>query len=175
MNDTFDAPSTKDNIIPRFYMKPVKNEFKSNAEGREVWDEVEYVEMFIPGDKLTEVHEKVKDHHRERWAPRYAAFKESREAPSEGTPLEEWAGIGAAQVMELKSCHSRRVEHLAGLADSQLSKSVPMGGQALREKAQRYVSQESESDRRIRQLEEQIALLTASSPADANKEKDQAA
>lgn len=148
-----------DNIIPRFYLKPVKNPFLSKQEGREVWSDVEYVEMIVPGDKNAIHHEKVKDVHRERWARQYEAFTKSREAPTDGTPLEEWAVIGASQVLELKSCHVRTVEQLAGLSDSQLAKVVPMGGHALREKAQAYVSKESAAERKVAELEAKLNEL----------------
>jgi len=56
------------------------------------------------------------------------------------------------------------VEALAGLSDAQLAKCVPMGGQALRAKAQRFIEQTeaekpiAEMTQRIRELEEKLAL-----------------
>lgn len=175
MTDTFAPAGKADNIIPRFYVKAVKNEFRSEAEGREVYNDVEYVEMIVPGDKNSIVDERVKDVHRERWARQYAAFKESREAPVEGTPLEEWAAVTVSQVMELKSSHVRTVEQLAGLSDSQLSKVVPMGGHALREKAQLYVSQESKAEARVAELEKLVADLMAGRQTVEPEQKDEAA
>lgn len=149
----------QDNIVPIFYMKAVKNEFKSEAEKREIWDELEYVEIIVPGDKNAIVHERVKPHHRDRWPERYRAFKESREMPSEGTPLEEWAAVSASQVMELKSHHVRTVEQVATLSDNQLKTVCPMGGFALREKAINHVSGQSKAEARIAELEAKLAAL----------------
>jgi hypothetical protein len=67
-------------------------------------------------------------------------------------------------VIELNSVHIRTVEALAGLSDAQLAKCVPMGGQALRAKAQRFIEQTeaekplAELTQRIRELEEKLAL-----------------
>lgn len=130
-----------DNIIPLFYMKPVRNNFESEKQGREIFEEVAYVEMMIPGDKLTEVHEKVKDSHKERWPTQWAAFLANQEAPADGTPLKDWPPISRAVEMQLSSEKVRTVEALAGLSDLQLSKVMPMGGHALREKAQLWLKQ----------------------------------
>lgn len=175
MSDTFVPAGDKDTIIPRFYLKPVKDNFRSEQEGREIWNDVEYVEQIIPGDKHCVVDERVKDAHRERWPRQYDAFKKSQEVPVEGTPLEEWAGMSASQVLELKSCHIRTVEQLAELSDTQLAKSVPMGGTALRERAKKYVSQESDADRKIEALQAQVAALLAAAEAPKVIETEQAA
>jgi len=167
MTDTFTLPSTQDKLIPRFYVKPVRNNYRSEAEGREVFEDKEYVEIIVPGDKHSVVDVKVTDEHRDRWGRQYDAFKKSMEAPEEGTPIEEWAPIGASQALELKSVHVRTVEHLAGLSDSQLAKCVPMGGYQLREKAQAWLKQAedgkpfAELQQRNRELEERLAAMEA--------------
>ncbi len=118
--------------------------------------------------QLNIVDVRVKDEHRERWPTKYAAFKANMEAPESGTPLDEWAGVGRSQVMELNSVHIRTVEQLAGLSDSQLAKAIPMGGNALRAKAQRFIEQTDAEkplqamEQRIRELEEKLALAVES-------------
>ena len=162
MLETFTPAGDKDNIIPEFFIKPVKNEYLSEREGREVWEDKAYVRMIVPGDKNSIPEERVKDSHRDRWPNQWAAFEKSREAPVEGTPLDEWAGVTRSQVMEMGSFHVRTVEQLAGLSDAQLAKVVPMGGHALRQKAQRFLDQAkderplAEALQRIRELEEQL-------------------
>ncbi len=157
--------SEPDNVIPLFYLKPVKNEYQTEALGREVWEEKEYVEIIVPGDRNAVVHERVKQAHKDRWPRQYLAFTQSRETPVDGTPLEEWPVVNSAMVMELKSSHVRTVEQLAGLSDGQLSKTVSMGGFELRRKAQLFVEGKSESDARIADLEAKLAALTAAMEA----------
>jgi hypothetical protein len=104
------APDGRDRVIPRFHIKAVRNNFLSAKEGREVWNDEEYVELIVPGDNKNIVDVRVKDEHRERWPTKYAAFKANMEAPESGTPLDEWAGVGRSQVMELNSVHIRAME-----------------------------------------------------------------
>lgn len=134
----------KDNIIPVFYMKAIRNNFESERQGRDIWEEVPYVEMMVPGDKLTEVHEKVKQDHKDRWPDKWAAFIANQEAPTDGTPLDEWPPVSRAVAMQLSSAKVRTVEALASLSDLQLSNVMPMGGNALREKARMWLKQAEE-------------------------------
>lgn len=136
----FDASADKhDNARPRFYIKSVKNNFRTETEGRPVFEDKEFVEILVPGDRKTVVDTLVKEEHKRRWPREYAAFKAGQEIPIEGTPLEEWPQITRSQVEELKFAHIRTIEQLAGLPDDALNRSVSMGGFALREKAQRHL------------------------------------
>lgn len=173
MNDTRE----RDNLIPVFYMKAVQNNFESEKQGRAIWEEVPYVEIMIPGDKLSEVHEKVKDHHKERWPDKWAAFLANQEAPTDGTPLADWPPVSRAIAMQLSSSNVRTVEALADLSDLQLSKVMPMGGNALREKARLWLKDAegmapladmqaalAERDAKIEALTRQVQDLAARSP-----------
>jgi len=130
-----------DNVIPRFYLKPEKSIFKSEREGKPVFEDREMVEIRVPGDRKTEVHSYVKEEHKRRWPQYYAAFKAQQEAPTEGTPLAEWPKVTRSQVEELGFFHIKTVEQLANLSDDQLSKCLPMGGFPLRDAAKRMLEQ----------------------------------
>lgn len=138
----FDANATKgDNARPRFYTEAVQNNFRSQQEGRPIFDEKEFVEILVPGDRKTAWVGQVTDEHRRRWPQLYQAWKAGQEAPEEGYALEQWAGINKAQVEELRFAKVRTVEQLASLPDDALNRCVPMGGWQLREKAQRFLKQ----------------------------------
>lgn len=130
-----------DSALPRFYVKPVQNNFKTEQEGRPIFDDVEMVEILIPGDRRATFDGRVTQSHKERWPRQYAAFKQAQETPQEGTPLSEWAAITRSQAEELAYMNVRTVEALAGLSDQQLQNTIPMSGFALREKAQRFLEQ----------------------------------
>lgn len=136
-----DRNRDRDGAIPRFYMRAVQNNFKSQELGRPVHEEVEFVEILVPGDRKTVHDARVTEEHKRRWPNAYKAFRENRESPVEGTALDDWAGVNRGQVEELRYSHVRTVEQLAALSDDQLAKSVSMGGYALREKAQRFLEQ----------------------------------
>lgn len=137
----FTAPNRDgpDKTIPRFFIKAVLNEFRSTAEARRVFEDKEYVEIIVPGERGTIVEERVKDTHRERWPRAYEAFKGGQELVLEGTPIDEWPAVGPSQALEMKLSNVKTVEQLAGLSDALLSKVVPMGGHALRDKAKRFL------------------------------------
>jgi hypothetical protein len=140
-----DAPSfdeharDKDGAHPRFFMDTRQNKFRSEAEGAPRFDEVEMVEILIPGDRLSTSVQIVNDSHRRRWPKAYAAFKEGQEAPVDGTPLDQLPGMTKARVEELRFFHVRSIEQLAGMPDDLLMKAAPMDGRALRDKAKRWV------------------------------------
>lgn len=129
----------RDGAVPRFYTKAQLNGFKSNQAGRPVHEDVEFVEIHVPGDRKTVVDTLVKDEHRRRWPREYEAFKKGQEVAVVGTALEDWAPISRALVEDLRYAHVRTVEQLAALTDGQLEKVLPMGGVSWREKAQRFL------------------------------------
>jgi hypothetical protein len=124
----------------RFYIEAVKNNVKSEREGRPVFDNVEMAHILVPGDRLTEVHRIVTDEVRRRWPEHYTMFKQGLEAPVTGTPLSEWGGISKGHIEELRYSKVYTVEELAGLSDAQLTKSVSMGGIPLRDAAKRFLA-----------------------------------
>lgn len=139
-------PGDRDVCIPEFYIKPVRQAFRSEQEGREVYEDREYVRIIVPGPPSgsvspTVVDRAVEDEHKTRWPRQYAAFKAGAAQLLEGTPIEEWAAIGRSQAMELAACQVRTVEALAALPDLILQKVAPMGGLALRDKARAFLDQ----------------------------------
>jgi len=164
----------KDTSFPEFRMEPVKNNFKSDRDGKPVYEETEFVTIRVPGDRKTEWDGQVNDSHRQRWPRQYAAFKAQQEAPTDGTPLKEWPAITRSQVLELAVANCKTVEQLASLPDDLLSKSVSMGGFALRDKAKRWLEQaqgsalterlaaeSAEKDAKMEVMQQEVAALKA--------------
>jgi hypothetical protein len=129
----------QDMSMPRFYIRAVKNQFKSDDAGHEVFEDREYVEIITPGNNKSIVDRQVRDEDKQRWPGQYAAFKANQEPPLEGWPLKEWGAISASLSQELASLNIKTVEQLANLADQHLIKI--MGGYQLREKARLAVEQ----------------------------------
>src|SRR4051812_39375598 len=123
-----------DGARPRFYMKPIKNNFQSDLKGTPVFEDREFVEILVPGDRKTVWEGFVSAEHKGRWPREYAAFKAGQEVSVDGFALEEWPAITRSQVEELRFAHVRTVEQLATLPDDALNKTISMGGFSLREK-----------------------------------------
>lgn len=128
----------KDNCIPLFSLRPVQNTKETNAQGRPIFRDVEWVKIYIPGDKTTVVSKKVTDEHRERWPEQYAAFKRGQEQPVIGTPLEQWPIMTRSQVFEFKALQIHTVENLANLADDAITR-IGTGCRDLVERAKAFL------------------------------------
>ena len=103
----------------------------------------------------------------------YAAFKDGKEAPLTGTPVEEWPPCSASMVAMLKLMNVRTVEQLAELPDDALLR-IGMGAREFRAKARAWLAQAKDgaeldrttvalqmADDKIAALEKQVADLAS--------------
>lgn len=146
--------SDEQGIYPRFYLRAVENKVKSKEEGRPIFEDVEYVEVIIAGDKNNKPHYRVTDVHKNRWPDQYNRFKENQEQIPEGTRLEEWPILTTSRVQELKAVGIHTVEQLADLNDAGIQ-SLGMGGRELVGKAQKLIDGKDE----ISELKKEIETL----------------
>lgn len=123
-----------DKMIVVFSLDSALNEGESEKQGRPVYYEVEKITIIAPGQKNSEVVERVKDHHRRQYPRQYEAFKAGQEQVPDGMPVDQWPPLTKAVAQNLKALHIHTVEQLAALPDSGLS-SIGMGARELREKA----------------------------------------
>ena len=115
-----DPSKQKDTVIPRFYLRSCQNKELTKKTGSVVFEDVEYVEMRVPGDKLNIVETRVDDNHRKRWPQYYKAFVEKREQRPEGFPLSAWALATPALISTLAAVNCYTVEQLAGMPETSL-------------------------------------------------------
>jgi hypothetical protein len=142
-----------DRITPVFKTHTLHNEAKSKKEGRPIFDEMEVVEVHIPGNRDTigvypataQSHfEETADGSRyavtyaERWPEQYRRFKEGKEQISEGTPLSELPFLTDSKRAELRALKVYTAEQLAGLDGANL-KLLGMFGRSLKDQAQAYI------------------------------------
>jgi len=150
-------------LLVRFYRQPMQNMARSETEGRPIYEDVDMVEIRVPGNKLMVIAEKATQAHKNRFPEhwkRYSA-RESQEDIS-GTLLEEWPAITRSQVEELRFFHVRTVEQLVTLSDAHSGKI--MGIQDLKRRGAAYLehsktqSEANALSETKRQLDEQQAL-----------------
>lgn len=129
-----------DGLVVRFEMYPLKNDAKSKAEGRPVFDEVEFIEIRVPGDKTLTVHRPVRASDRARFAAAYRNWKATgvSDGAFSGTPLREWPQVSRSQCEELAFFGVKTVEQLSGVSDGNLRNIGPL--LALREKARDFIA-----------------------------------
>ena len=144
----------RDDCVPHFYMRAVRNAARSEAEGRPVFDEAAYVRVLVPGDRNSVVDRRAVDDDRERWPGQWAAFLAKRERPA-GTPIEHWPYLTVARVAELKALGLLTVEQVAA-ADDALAERIGEGAAALVERARQFLQPQAETETELR---EEIARL----------------
>lgn len=177
-NKEFVNPQNPDaQLTVRFYSKPAKNEFKTQLEGRPIYEDRDYIEIMIPGDKDNVIDTPAMDHHKQRFPFHWQHYKNTGGGNSQiGTPLEQWPLITAAQAAELKALKFFTVDSVAGASDEQITKIGLAGGMApfaFREKAQLFlqvakdlsfsqkqVEANAAQEKRIAELEAKLAALT---------------
>jgi hypothetical protein len=125
-------------LFVKFGLHPKKNDARSLEAGRPIFDDVEYVEIRVPGDKHNVIHRPVGDSDRRQFARAYQAWKSGAGEQLTGTPLAEWPAVSRSQVEELAYFGVRTVEQLANLSDGNAQQVGPI--QALKAKALDYVA-----------------------------------
>lgn len=105
-------------LYVEFYRKPVLHPGKSRDEGRAVYHEVDYVRVYVPGDKTSVVDKPVNDMDSQRFAERYNRWKAGQSDAVVGTPLSALPGMTPAKVEEYKFFKVVTVEQLAEANDN---------------------------------------------------------
>lgn len=119
-------------LYPIFTMSAIKDEEASIKEGREIYKDVEWIDIHIVGDNLTKISRPVNAEDKVRFRDAYQAFKNQSIELNTGTPLTEWAQVSKAMAMTLKAMNIHTVEQLAAVADGNLTW---MGARDLQKKA----------------------------------------
>ena len=115
----------RSSLIVVFSMEAQENEQKSKKAGRPVFDDVEVVEIRIPGDK--DVIRKIADERdRQEYPKQYLAFRKSQTQETvSGFPLSQWAQMKKSQVEEARFFGIHTIEQLASVSDTNLQRLGP--------------------------------------------------
>jgi hypothetical protein len=126
------------NVFVEFVEDAVHQPYRSEIEGRAIYDQVAFVSIIFPGDKNKKIYRPAKDIDKLRFAKEWAAFEKGQTAVMEGTPIQQWPLISKSQALELKYMGFFTVELIANAGDHQINNL--MGGAALRKQAQIWLS-----------------------------------
>lgn len=148
-------------LLVKFFVHPELSKFKSDKEGLPVYDDVEMVEVFQPGEKES-VKQLATEFHRRRFPKQYENFKKGAEQTNGGTPLDHLFPSEPGLILTLKSFNIYSIQQLAALNDTGIS-NLPMGGRQLVERAKNYLStaQTGASLHQMEMMQKQIAELQA--------------
>lgn len=144
------------------------DEIQTSKAGHEVYRDVEFVKIAVPGDKNSVVFQPAADTHRKRFPRAYAEFK-ARTAGAEtreGLPIEQWAPISRSVAMTLRAAHIHTVEALAVVHDGHIDR-IGTNGRELRAKAIAFLEQAKDSSAVLKlaadkkDLQDQLAAMQA--------------
>jgi hypothetical protein len=146
-------------LYVQFYSRPILQQSASDQANRPIYEDMDCVRIFVPGDKLNQIDRVASDDDRKRFADHYAKYKAGRGEEVIGTRLEVVPWMSRSKVEEYKYFNIHTVEQLANASDG-VGQKFP-GFNADREKAKKFLDSTQGTDARVKELEEQVAKLLA--------------
>jgi len=165
-------------VVVKFYSKAVHQPYASTEAGRPIYLDVDFVQIFTPGNQLNIVDTPVRIEHQQRFAQQWAQYQSGKGTGMEmGTPVNQWPFLSAAQAEELRGVKFFTVEQIAGASDGQLQSMGMIGGcnaHVLRERAKAFLAaaagnapveaqaqENAELKQRIADMEKQMQAILA--------------
>jgi hypothetical protein len=159
-----------------FYKKALPNNFKTEQEGRPIFDDVDMVKIYISGDSHNVIDTLVREDHKQRFPHQWQNYmnKNGNDPHLSGTPLSQWPLITISQAEELKALKFFTVENVAAASDAQLQRlgmAAGMSPHAFRDRAVNFLrvardeADVTKNEEQIRTLQEENAKIKAETDA----------
>lgn len=103
-----------------FYKDKVRLNFKSEQEGRDIYEDRDFVLIITPGQNKDEMRREATNLDKQNYANQWRAYQEKREQLMTGTPIDLVPGIGPSLVAQLKTMNVFTAEQMAELAEARL-------------------------------------------------------
>jgi hypothetical protein len=123
----------------RFYSRPEMNAAKSRDAGRPIYEEVDFIEIMVPGDKHSVIDRRIRNLDTRRFSRQWQAYKAGRVDQQSGTPLTALPFMSASKAEEYKFFNIVTAEQLAGAADGSTAAQAIMGFNGDKQKATAYL------------------------------------
>jgi len=132
-------------LTVQFIRRPVLQPYRTEKEGRPIFEDVDFIRIFTPGNNLNIIDTPVRDEHKFRFPRQWEMFKNAHSADTRevGTPVTAWPYLTASQAEEFKALKFFTVEQIANASDLQLQSLGMVGGTApyiIRDRAKAYLS-----------------------------------
>lgn len=171
-----DDKNADSRLAVRFESKPRKNEFLSEKEGRPIFEDVDYITIYVPGDSTLTVVAEVREDHKQRFPLQWAHYqnKHSDDPRNIGTPISQWPLVTPAMAEELRAIKFYTVESIAAASDIQLQNIGMRAGMnplVFRTRAQNYLKVAADesaihrNDQELAKLREENASIKAETDA----------
>ncbi len=123
----------------RFYSRPEMNAAKSRDAGRPIHEQVDFVEIMVPGDKHSIIDRRARGIDKRRFSRQWAAYAAGKEDQQSGTPLASLPFMSPAKAEEYRFFNIVTAEQLAGAADGSSAAQSIMGFNGDKQKANAYL------------------------------------
>ena len=172
-NPNFAGPRNPDDLLwVEFSMRAIHNPYKSEQQGRPIFDDQLWVEIRVPGNNLLTIETPALDEHKRRFPRQWAYFQQTHAADGQnsGTPLAQWPILRPSQIEELRALKFYTVENIAFASDEHISRVGMLAGMAplaFRERAKLYLETAQNSamvfqnEDQIKRRDAEIAALKA--------------
>ena len=132
-----------DTCIPIFHKKAVENPSATKEKGRPVFEEKDYVQIIIPGER--DIADRVvNSNDLKRWPEQWKAYQDNENVSVSGTMLDQITLFNKAEIATFSSLNIKTVEQLSEIGENVFSKLGP-GARDYKKKAQDYLKQAAKS------------------------------
>jgi hypothetical protein len=152
----------------RFFKHPMLHGLQSQSAGRQVFVDVDHVEIIVAGQDKQKFIGPVNEQIQARFPEEYEQFMRGQQEVRVGTPIEQWPQLTPSQVLMLKQLNIYSVEDVASLSDENV-RNVGPGGYKLRDDAVRFLKTATIAVEagKMEELQKQMAELAAANKAQA--------
>jgi hypothetical protein len=167
-NDNF-MEDNRGKMAVFFHAVQVRNNFKSDAEKRPIFEERIFIKKLVPGDSTLIVDRPMREQDMEDFPIEWARFEQKKEQKIAGTPIDAWSAVSETQKAEFKALNIFTIDQFANLPD--VAGDKIMGFNDLRSKARTFImaAQDSqmmdkiraEMDKKLEAQEAELAELRA--------------
>lgn len=132
-------------LTVQFIRRPVLQPFRTEKEGRPIYEDVDFIRIFTPGNNLNIIDTPVREEHKQRFPRQWQMFSNAHSADTRevGTPVTQWPYLTASQGEEFKALKFFTVEQIANASDMQLQSLGMVGGAqpyVIRDRARAYLA-----------------------------------
>lgn len=146
----------------KFFVHPEISVYKSQQEGRPVYDDVVMIEVMQPGEKEP-IRQLANEWHKRRFQRQWDNYEKGRIETSSGTPLSVLFPTEPSTILQLNGFNIFTVDQLAAISDTAIG-NIPMG-RALVDRAKAFLgtaaggAEYHRMQKQIADLQQQLSSL----------------
>lgn len=170
-------------LIVEFFIGKKLLGAKSREEGREIYEDREFVKIQIKGQDKQVCIEEVRPHHKQKYPVAYQLFQMGKPLPVIGTPVEQLPGVGPSLAHHLKGLNLRTIEDVANVTDENTLTRIGMGARDLVTRAKAFIDkaapqavalQEENAmlKQQLAQMNERLAAMEKPKPRGRRKQQE---